>query len=125
MNLCKARFVKAFWSPDFGGCFASWYAGHPSAVHKAETEGVSGKVGTGRMELLKQSRGKAEGQGDFEEGFQALAWTVHTACLLMPPPWTMLGKSLPDPSHLCLQRQSGSINPCFISSHSVWIVTMK
>lgn len=48
--------------------------------------------GNGKMELLKQSREKAEGQGDLKEGFQTLEWAVHTACLLMPLPWTMLGK---------------------------------
>lgn len=71
---------------------------------KVKTNGVSGKVGKGRMEMQKQSKEKAEGQRDFDEGFQALVWASHTACLLMSPSWTMLGKSLPDPSHLCLQR---------------------
>lgn len=125
MNPCKARSVEAFWSPAFGGSFTSRYARCPSAVQKPQTEQFSGKVAMGRMELLRQNGGKAREQRIFGEGFQALAWAVHTACLIMLPLWTMLGKSLPDPSHICLQRQSASINPCFISSHSVWTVAVK
>lgn len=93
-------------------------------MQKTETKGGL-REGGNRKDGAAEKQRKAEGQGDFEEGFQALVRAVHTACLLMPPSWTMLGKLLPDPSHLILQRQSGSINPCFISSHSVWIVTMK
>lgn len=42
----------------------------PSAVHKTKTEPLSGKVATGRMELLEDSRGNAGEQKGFEEGFK-------------------------------------------------------
>lgn len=113
--------MEAFWSPDSGGCSASLY----SAVQKAKAEGGSGKVATGKMELLKQSREKAEGQGSFEEGFQVLVCAFQTASLLMLPPWTRLGKLSPGASQLGSEKQTRSIHPCFIPACSVWRATRK
>lgn len=76
-------------------------------------------MGTARMELhfsfpaflCMEKQRKAEGQGDFEEGFQALVRAVHTACLLMAPPWTTLGKSLPIPPTLFYKGNLGQLIP--------------
>lgn len=125
MSPCKARSVEAFWSPAFGGSFSSWYARCPSAVQKLSNQAVLREGGNGKDGAAETEWRKSKKQRIFGEGFQALVWAVHTACLIMLPLWTMLGKSLPDPSHICLQRQSASINPCFISSHSLWTVAVK